>query len=172
MRGINVGGKNRLAMKELSEMFAKAGCTNVSTYIQSGNVIFRAHRALLKALPKLVSTEIAARFGYQVPVIVRSSEQIAQIIRDNPFLQTGKPEHMLHVYFLADLPNAPAIKSLDPDRSPPDAFCVRNREVYLHLPNGMARTKLSNAYFDSKLSTTSTARNWATVLKLSEMLQA
>jgi uncharacterized protein (DUF1697 family) len=59
---------------------------------------------------------------------------------------------------------------LDPARSAPDAFHVRGKEIYLHLPNGMARTKLTNAYFDSKLSTTCTARNWATVLKLSEMM--
>jgi uncharacterized protein (DUF1697 family) len=103
---------------------------------------------------------------------VRTSEEIAQIIRDNPFLQAGESEKNLHVYFLADLPNARAVGDLDPDRSPPDAFRVCNREVYLHLPNGMGRTKLTNAYFDSKLSTTSTARNWATVLKVFDMLQA
>ncbi len=67
-------------------------------------------------------------------------------------------------YFLADLPTADAIKNLDPKRSAPDDFRVFGREVYLHLPNGMARTKLTNAYFDSKLSTVATARNWATVL--------
>jgi uncharacterized protein (DUF1697 family) len=172
LRGINLGGKNRLPMKELAEIFAKAGCGNVATYIQSGNVIFSAPDALLKKLPQIITGEITTRFGYQIPVIVRTSEEMAQIIRDNPFLQAGKPEQTLHVYFLADVPSAPAIKNLDPHRSAPDAFCVRNREVYLQLPNGMARTKLTNAYFDSKLSTTSTARKWATVLKLYEMLPA
>jgi len=172
LRGINLGGKNRLPMKDVAEIFAKAGCRHVTTYIQSGNVIFSASPSLLNRIPQLVSKDIAARFGYEIPIIVRSSEEIAQIIRDNPFLQHGKPEETLHVYFLADPPTALAIKSLDPNRSAPDAFCVRNREVYLHLPNGMARTKLSNTYFDSKLSTTTTARNWATVLKLYELLQA
>jgi uncharacterized protein (DUF1697 family) len=76
------------------------------------------------------------------------------------------------VYFLADLPDAGAVKYLDPERSVPDAFRVLDQQIYLHLPNGMARTKLTNAYFDSKLSTVSTARNWATVLALLELMQA
>jgi uncharacterized protein (DUF1697 family) len=77
---------------------------------------------------------------------------------------------MLHGYFLAHSPNTAAIAALDPARSTPDAFHVRGQEIYLHLPNGMGRSKLTNAYFDSKLSTICTARNWATVLKLSEMM--
>jgi uncharacterized protein (DUF1697 family) len=83
----------------------------------------------------------------------------------------GAEQKALHVYFLADLPNPGAIAGLDPSRSAPDAFHVRGQEIYLHMPNGMARTKLTNAYFDSKLSTKCTARNWATVLKLSEMME-
>ena len=79
---------------------------------------------------------------------------------------------MLHVLFLADEPTSQSIGKLDPDRSPPDAFVVRSREVYLHLPNGAASTKLTNSYFDTKLATVSTGRNWATVLKLLELMQA
>ena len=95
---------------------------------------------------------------------------MAQAVRDNPFLKAGLPQQMLHVYFLADMPSSDAVKSLDPQRSAPDAFHISGREIYLHLPNGMARTKLTNAYFDSKLKTVCTARNWATVLKLLEMM--
>src|SRR5260370_33764480 len=154
LRGINVGGKNRLPMQQLVEIFGKAGCTNVRTYIQSGNVIFSAPTPLLKKLPELITEQIAARFGCRVPVIVRTSQELARTVRGNPFLQAGKSEKTLHVYFLADLPSATALRNLDPDRSPSDAFCVRDRDVYLHLPNGMARTRLTNAYFDSHLSTT------------------
>jgi hypothetical protein len=77
----------------------------------------------------------------------------------------------LHGYFLADLPGASAVGELDIDRSPPDSFRLGDREIYLHLPKGMARTKLTNAYFDSKLSTTSKARNWATVVGIFEMMR-
>jgi uncharacterized protein (DUF1697 family) len=118
-----------------------------------------------------ITANIAKRFGFQVPVILRTLQQLRKTIRDNPFLPAVEDQRWLHVYFLADPPKASAIAGLDPARSAPDAFHVRGQEIYLHLPNGMARTKLTNAYFDSKLSTTSTARNWATVLKLSEMME-
>jgi uncharacterized protein (DUF1697 family) len=91
-------------------------------------------------------------------------------VRDDPFVRAGVPQQTLYAYFLADLPTKDAIKNLDPQRSAPDAFRVLDGQVYLHLPNGMARTKLTNAYFDSKLSTVCTARNWATVLALLQMM--
>jgi uncharacterized protein (DUF1697 family) len=169
LRGINVGGKNALPMKELARMFADAGCSSVRTYIQSGNVIFETPNAAPEIV-ELVKTKIEKRFGYRVPMVLRSSQQLLKTIRGNPFLKAGADQKALHVYFLADPPNARAIATLDPNRSVPDAFHVLGQEIYLHLPNGMARTKLANAYFDSKLSTVCTARNWATVLKLAAMM--
>ncbi|HMD48740.1 MAG TPA: DUF1697 domain-containing protein [Bryobacteraceae bacterium] len=171
LRGINVGGKNILPMKDLAQMFSDAGCSNVRTYIQSGNVIFDTRGSAPK-IAAAITTEIEKRFGYRVPLVLRTSEQLLQAIRANPFLPTVADQRWLHVYFLAHLPNAAAIAALDPARSAPDAFHVVGQEIYLHVPNGMGRTKLTNAYFDAKLSTTSTARNWATALKLSEMMQA
>ena len=84
--------------------------------------------------------------------------------------KAGAPLETLHVYFLADKADAAAVRGLDAERSPGDSFVVKGREVYLHLSNGMARTKLTNVYFDSKLKTVSTARNWKTVGKLVEMM--
>jgi uncharacterized protein (DUF1697 family) len=173
LRGINVGGNNMLAMKDLAGMFAAAGCTGVRTYIQSGNVIFEAPAGAPEGAQKIaeaVKVNIEKRFGFRIPVILRTSRQMLKAIRDNPFLAAVEDPKALYVYFLADLPNARALSALDPGRSAPDAFHARGQEIYLHLPNGMARTKLTNAYFDSKLSSTCTARNWATVLKLSEMM--
>ncbi len=172
LRGINVGGKNLLPMKALAEIFAKAGCSDVRTYIQSGNVIFRAPASLLKGLSDVVSQQIAAHFGYRVPVIVRDTQQIARVCAGNPFLKAGEDEKTLHVVFLADLPTPAAVRSLDPNRSPPDTFRVIEREIYLCLPNGAARTKLSAVYFDSKLATTGTQRNWATTCKLLELMRS
>ncbi|HTW67775.1 MAG TPA: DUF1697 domain-containing protein [Bryobacteraceae bacterium] len=170
LRGINVGGKNPLPMKDLVRMFADAGCANVRTYIQSGNVIFDAPPRAPQAAA-LVSAAIQKRFGYRIPVVLRTAEQLRKAIDRNPFLNAAADLKPLHVYFLAGAPDAKAIAALDPARSAPDAFQLVGQEIYLHLPNGMARTKLTNAYFDSKLSTTCTARNWATVLKLAEMMQ-
>jgi uncharacterized protein (DUF1697 family) len=171
LRGINVGGKNALPMQDLAKMFGDAGCTNVCTYIQSGNVIFDAPASVAK-VANTITANIEKRFGYRIPVILRTSQQLLKTISDNPFLAAGMDAKALHVYFLADSPKAAAIAGLDPGRSAPDAFHVRGQEIYLHLPNGMARTKLTNAYFDSKLSTICTARNWATVLKLAAMMEA
>jgi uncharacterized protein (DUF1697 family) len=171
LRGINVGGKNPLLMKDLALMFARAGGAEVRTYIQSGNVIFDAPAGAAK-IAETVSANIEKRFGYRIPIVLRTSEQLLKTIASNPFLKAGADLKALHVYFLADSPNDRAIAGLDLARSTPDVFHVLGQEIYLHLPNGMARTKLTNAYFDSKLSTTCTARNWATVLKLAEMMQA
>ncbi len=172
LRGINVSGKHVLPMKQLVEIFTDAKCGNVRTYIQSGNVVFTAPPKVAKALPVLLAKKIEERFGFSVPVVLRNREELAQAARNNPFLKAGLPHPTLHVYFLADVPTADGVESLDPQRSAPDVFHVCGREIYLHLPNGMGRTKLTNAYFDSRLKTVCTARNWNTVLKLLEMMQA
>jgi uncharacterized protein (DUF1697 family) len=168
LRGINVGGKAILPMRELSAIFTAAGAANVRTYIQSGNVLFES--PLPEPLIEQVTKEIARIYGYPGRIVLRSAAELATAYNSNPFAKASAPIETLHVYFLTDKPDPVAAKALAPDRSPGDSFVLRNREVYLHLPNGMARTKLTNVYFDSKLKTTSTARNWKTVGKLVEMV--
>ena len=169
LRGINLGGRNRLSMKDLSFMFSDAGCASVATYIQSGNVVFQAPPAIARRIPDLIEKAISKTFGYQVPVVMRTGGELRKIVRGNPFLRAGAEEATLHVAFLATRPAAARVKVLDPDRSPPDAFAVRGREIYLHCPKGYGRSKLTNAYFDSKLATFSTVRNWRTVMTLLEL---
>ncbi len=169
LRGINVGGKNKLAMKELAAIFAKAGCTDVKTYIQSGNVVCRASAAVAKKLPAFVTAAIANDVGHDIPVVIRTGEELASVARKNPFLAAGAAPETLHVMFLKDAPTAAAVAALDANRSPGDEFIARGKDIYLRLPNGVAKTKLSNAYFDRALATTSTGRNWRTVLELVSM---
>ena len=169
LRGVNLAGKNRLAMTDLAAMFSASGCTDVLTYIQSGNVVFRASEACAARVPAAVANAIADRLGFRAPVVMRTAGELRAASRGNPFLKAGAAEDELHVMFLADRPSAAAVATLDPKRSPPDEFVVRGRDVYLRCPNGMGRSKLSNQYFDSKLETTSTIRNWRTVLKLVEL---
>jgi len=169
LRGINVGGKNKLHMPDLAAMFTEAGCTDVRTYIQSGNVVFSVAPKTAKRVPDLVSRRIADCFGYRVPVVLRTADELKKVAAGNPFFESDADAHSLHVGFLADLPTPRDVAALDPKRSPGDSFSVRGREVYLCLPNGVAGTKLTNAYFDSKLGTTSTIRNWRTVLRLLEL---
>ena len=170
LRGINLG-KRRLPMKDLAAMFTDAGCRDVQVYIQSGNVVFGADRALAARIPALIAAAIARRHGFDSPVVMRTAAEMAKIVRANPYLPEVDPDR-LGVAFLADRPTAARVASLDAGRSPPDEFSVVGRDIYLHLPNGFARTKLTNAYFDSRLATISTARNWRTVLKLLEMTGA
>ena len=169
LRGINVGGKNKLPMRDLATMFREAGCGDVQTYIQSGNVLFRADPALAEDIPSLISASILSRFGYRVPVITRTAQELEQTVQANPFAEAGAEADKLLVFFLADLPDPAHVEALDPNRSPGDEFVVLGREIFLHCPNGLARSKLTNSYFDTSLSTTSTGRNWRTVRKLLDL---
>jgi uncharacterized protein (DUF1697 family) len=169
LRGINVAGKNKLAMKDLVTVFTAAGCREVRTYIQSGNVVFEAAPGVAAKVPAAVAAGIERRFGLKVPVVTRTAEELREAAEVNPFLKAGEDAERLHVMFLADRPSEDRIAALDPKRSAPDAFVVIGRDVYLLLPNGVGRTKLTNDYFDRNLATTSTVRNWRTVLKLVEL---
>ena len=168
LRGINVGGKNKLAMKSLEKMFIEAGCSEVWTYIQTGNVVFTANEAVSRGVSALISSAILGNFGLRVPVVTRTGSELRVIVRDNPFVRTAGDTGTLHVAFLAALPGVAKVVDLDPKRSTPDEFVVRGREIYLRCPNGIGRTRLTNEYFDSKLGTISTMRKWRTVLHLLE----
>ncbi len=171
LRGINVGGKNKLPMRELAAMFAAAGCESVQTYIQSGNVVYEAGPDLGPLVPALIADEIEEQFGYRIPLVVRTLQEFEDVAKRNPFLGDGDAPDGMHVAFLADVPSQSRVAQLDQDRSPLDVFLVSGREIFLHCPNGMGRTKLTNAYFDSTLATTSTIRNWRTVLALLRLAQ-
>jgi uncharacterized protein (DUF1697 family) len=156
-------------MKDLVEIFLDAGCVEARTYIQSGNVIFKADAAVAARLPSRVQKSVADRFALRIPVVTRTVDDLRRVTEKNPFFKAGKDPATLHVAFLSDLPSPAAVATLDPDRSPTDRFAVHGREIYLHTPGGLGRTKLTNQYFDSKLSATCTVRNWNTVLKLLEL---
>lgn len=169
MRGVNVGGKHKLPMRELAEIFVAAGCSDVRTHIQSGNVVFAASAAVAKRVLTVVPKKIAERFGFAPPVVLRSAQELAEVAIENPFLPGGTDAAALYVGFLADSPEPVRVARLNPERSPGDRFALRGRNIYMHLATGAADTKLTTAYFDSTLATISTFRNWRTILKLVEM---
>jgi uncharacterized protein (DUF1697 family) len=171
LRGVNVGGKNKLPMSDLVDICIEAGCKNVRTFIQSGNVIFNTNARSRAQLPGKITALIAERFGYRIPVTLRTLEKLSAVVANNPFLEQGGSEDALHVLFLADVPNPDVVAGLDPERSPGDAFLVRGQEIFLKLSNGAADSKLTNNYFDKKLGTISTGRNWRTVTKLLELMK-
>jgi uncharacterized protein (DUF1697 family) len=166
LRGINVGGKNKLPMAELVALFRAAGARSVRTHIQSGNVLFGAEPKALGRLVRDVEARLAKKLGGPIPLAVRNARDLVRVSQENPYLAAGIDPAELHVAFLAARPEKRRLAALDPRRSPGDAFTARGSELYLHLPNGVARTKLTNAYFDATLGTTSTLRNWRTVATL------
>jgi len=168
LRGINVGGKHMLRMERLRTLFEQAGCARVRSYIQSGNVVFEASPNLAKAAAKQVAARILDEDGFTAPVVVRSQRAWATMIQQNPFV--GQDDvSKLHVGLLLRRPTPAAVATLNPERSPDDHFHLLGDALYLHCPNGMARTKLTCAYFDKTLDTVCTMRNWKTTLKLAEL---
>jgi uncharacterized protein (DUF1697 family) len=165
LRGINVGGKNKVPMPQLKVLFEELGHADVVTYIQSGNVVFRA----TKADGAAIEQQIRKVFGFDVTVVLRTGAELAAAAGRNPFLTRGAATKPLYVVFLDRKPAAKAVGQLDPDRSPGDRFSVKGREVYLDLPTGAGRTKLTLDYLERRLGVQGTARNWNTVLKLVEL---
>ena len=164
LRGINVGGRNSVPMAGLRSVLEDMGLDEVTTYIQSGNVVFRS-QAPLKSLPAKMEDAIADAFGVRPAVLLRTPAELAKVVDSNPFADTAK----VHVVFLDRKPAAKDAARLDPDRSPPDAFELVGRALYLHLGNGAGRTKLTGDYLERTLGVRGTQRNWNTVVKLLEL---
>jgi len=170
LRGVNVGGKNKLAMSGLRELLEELECDDVATYIQSGNAVFRSSLGV-EAAAVAIEAGITERFGLAIRVLVRTPDDLAAIAATNPFL--GRDDlARLHVVFLDAAPKVAAVAALDPERSPGDEFAVSGREIFVHYPNGSGRSKLTLDWFERQLGVAGTARNWNTLLKLQELAAA
>lgn len=167
LRAVNVGGYGKLPMAELVAMFVAAGARDARSYLQSGNVVFDANAAAVKTIPRAVADAIEKKFAHRPAILLRDAKELAQIPRGNPF--TKAEPRQLHVGFLAEAPSKAALATLDPQRSPGDRFEVRGRTAYFCFAAGVGKTKLTNAYFESKLGTAMTWRNWNTLHALIEL---
>lgn len=150
-------------MAELRDLFESLGHTDVSTYIQSGNVIFSAAKSVT---PKGIETAISKRFNVDTPVVLRTPSELEKVVKANPFARAETSK--LHVGFMTQKPSAAVVSKVDAERFRPEECAFRGRELYFHLPNGMGRSKLP-AYLDRRLKIPSTVRNWNTVTKLLEL---
>jgi uncharacterized protein (DUF1697 family) len=167
LRGINVGGNRKIRMADLRDLFAEAGCADVASYIQSGNVVF-THDAGERELTKELERRIADATGFEVPVLLRTDAELRETVAANPY---GDVDPItLHVVFLQKPPSADAAKAFDASRFAPEDYRVIGREVFLHLPDGIGRAKLPPAL--PLIRGGGTARNWRTVQKLAEMTGA
>jgi uncharacterized protein (DUF1697 family) len=171
LRGINVGGRNRVPMAGLRDLVESLGADDVATYLQSGNVVCRAAGS-----PDLLAGRLAAAlstgFGVTVPVVARTGRRWSDLVRDNPLAGLDDDPTRLHVAFLS----APA----DPDRAraleeeavafAPERLVVSGADVYLHCPGGYADTPLQNAFLEKRLDRVATTRNWRTVTALADLV--
>lgn len=171
LRGINVGGRSKLAMTALRSLLADAGLVDARTHLQSGNVIVTPSSSRLTDLGPRIEKLIEGETGMCIRVMVRTRDDMARIVAGNPLLEPGIEPSTLHTVFLEKAPDPSRVAELDPDRSPPDRFTVSGGEILLHYPHGSGRSKLNLEYFERKLGVVGTARNWNTVTRLLAMLR-
>ncbi len=170
LRGINVGGRTIVRMERLREAFAALGLENVSTYINSGNVIFKSPTVSRATLSKRIEEKISYEFGFPIPVVVRKSEELVNILASNPFLKEKEiDQSKLHVTFLSETPSKSALAIVGSLKIEYDRFTVKGEEIYLYTPRGSGRSTLSNNTFEKTLSVRATTRNWKTVNVLAKM---
>ena len=172
LRGVNVGGHNRLPMKALIGALEEAGATQVRTLLQSGNAVFsvqaaRAERSAAAAMRLLVKS-----VGFEPRFTLRSAAEFGRTARTHPCDAPKRDPSSLHVGFLAARPTAPAVRTLESMSFANESFFIRGREIFVHYGAGAARTKLTVDLVDRTLGTHCTMRNWNTVRAVKELLHA
>ncbi len=167
-RGINVGGKSMLPMKELIALLEDLGCRNVKTYIQSGNAVFESKIVDAAQLANNIGSEIKKRHGFQPFILLLKIKELEKAIANNPFPEMVDEPQTLHVGFLASAPKNPDLKRLESLKSANERFRLIDKVYYLHAPDGIGRSKLA-ASIERLLGVPLTDRNWRTVRKIMEM---
>lgn len=174
LRGINVGGRNKVSMADLRDVAVSLGHTDVATYIQSGNLVFTATDRSAELVTDLEQA-IAASLGVSSSVVVLDRAELTQVVRDNPYPDEPNPR-ALHAVFLASAPGRAGAEALAgvleraAAHSSRDDARLLGRVIYLHTPDGFGRSKLAEQLMRStRPELLGTARNWATVTKLLAM---
>ncbi|MDX6645967.1 MAG: hypothetical protein QOK40_1694 [Miltoncostaeaceae bacterium] len=168
LRGINVGSHNRLAMPALREALEGAGFEDVRTHLQSGNVLLTS-TASSKRVAADCEKLIQARFGLEIPVVVRSGRELAAVVRRDPLGEVAVDPKRYQVSFLTARPDAGVEDRLSAAAAASERFVVAGREIYAWHPDGIGRSKLWALLAGKGLGVTATARNWTTVTKLLEL---
>jgi uncharacterized protein (DUF1697 family) len=166
LRSVNVAGHGRIAMPELKGSFETLGYKEVTTYIQTGNVLFSSPSKSIATLAGAIEEQVAADFGSAPAVVLRSVSQLQRVGASSPYAAKGADPARHHVTFLAAAPSADRLARFSPPRSGRDELTIDGLEVYVHTPDGYANTKLTGAYLERHLGVLSTTRNWNTVSKL------
>ena len=168
LRGINVGGRHRVPMAELRELFEGAGCEEVRTYIQSGNVVLAAPRADREELADRLAGAVEEAKGFRPAVMLLTLDGLDAAMEANPFPEATAEPNRLHLWFLAGEPDEAGLDALEAVRAPSERFGLSGRVFYLHAPDGIGRSKLAERV-ERALGVEATARNWRTVATLHDV---
>jgi uncharacterized protein (DUF1697 family) len=172
LRGINVGGRNLVAMADLRDLLEALGFPGAKTLLQSGNVVFDSKRRTGAELERLLEVETARRLDVNADYLVRSAEEWGKVLSRNPFPQEAKrdPAHLL-VMFLKATPQTQDVGSLQAAIQGPETVRADGKHLYVVYPAGIGRSKLTGTLIEKKLGTRGTGRNWNTVLKLAALCE-
>ncbi len=168
LRGINLGPRNRIAMPALRAALTEAGFEDVRTYVASGNVVLSSSLSPNKLAARCTRL-IGEEFGLDIDVVVRTRDELAEVVKRNPLGDVAKDPKRYQVSFLARKLSDRVVEKLERARAEPERFVVAGREIYAWHPDGVGRSKLWAALAGKGLGVTATARNWSTVTKLLEM---
>jgi uncharacterized protein (DUF1697 family) len=172
LRGVNVGGHNKIKMDALRALYESLGLRDAQTYVQSGNVVFRTGEKNLTRLANRIENGIENSFGFRPAVILRTASELKDVIARNPFAaRRGIEPSKFLVTFLAADPGQQAREKILQIKADPEELRADGRELYIYFPNGMARPKLSPAAIERALKTPGTGRNWNSVTKLLEIAE-
>ncbi len=173
LRGVNVGGHAKVAMADLRDLLTALGFHDARTLLQSGNVVFAGDARSSAALEARLEEKALERLGLRTAFLLRSVDEWADVVARNPFPQEAKSDpSRLHVMFLKAAPHGPAVQALRAGVTGPEAIRAGARHLYITYPDGMGRSKLTGTLIEKKLSTTGTARNWNTILKLAALARS
>ncbi len=170
LRGINVGGKRKILMADLRTFCEKLGFKDVKTYIQSGNVVFKSEKDSVYLEDSLEKT-IKKEYGFDVPVIVRSWDELKNSVNNNPFYKDNIDISHLYLTFLKTNANDDKVKLVKETKCEPDKFVISNKDIYIYCEGKYHKSKLTNNFYENKLKVGATTRNWKTVLKLLELAE-
>jgi len=174
LRGINVSGHNMIKMDVVRQLYSELGFSDIQTFIQSGNVIFSSISSNTNQLEGAISKELHDNFGFDIPVLVLTPEELKTALNNNPFINDPiKDPAFMHLTFLSNLPDRSLIEKIPSNFFLPDEYFISGKTIYLYCPHGYGKTKLNNSFFENKLKLTATTRNLNTsneLLKLAEKI--
>jgi uncharacterized protein (DUF1697 family) len=165
LRGINVSGQKKILMADLKSLYEELGFTNVQTYIQSGNVVFEYKETTPAQLQEMIFEKIQIHYGFEVPNLILTSNEIEKALNNNPYKDIEKP----YFTFLSENPEQENIDAFNSISFDNEIFELKGKVLYAHYPNGAGRAKMTNNLIERKLKVRATTRNLNTTKKLLEM---